>query len=80
MVNLAMICPDAGNLFDRNQKYAYFPYKISGYVIVFTCLLRMIVIYWRRIHLESIFCTLNHNNKVRIWAQKNFVNIDRTSG
>ena len=23
---------------------------------------------------------LNHNNKVRIWAQKNFVNIDRTSG
>jgi len=49
-------------------------------VIVFTWLLRMIVIYWRGIHLESIFCTLNHNNKVRIWALKNFVNIDRTSG
>jgi len=40
----------------------------------------MIVIYWSHIHLESIFCTLNHNNKVRIWAMKSFMNIDRTSG
>jgi len=30
MVNLAMICLNAGNLFDRNQKHPYFPYKISG--------------------------------------------------
>ena len=80
MVNLTMICLDAGDLFDRNQKYPYFPYKIRGEVIVFTWLLRMIVIYLGGIHLESIFCTLNHNNKVRIWALKNFVNIDRTSG
>jgi len=30
MVNLPMICLDEENLFDRNQKYPYFPCEISG--------------------------------------------------